>query len=82
MAKEFSNVISPETYYDRTGIGGAGIKDVVAEHKVTRNSKSRGNWLIGWCPKTDCMRRDTSFCDRCIRFSMFKNRVSVEDVET
>lgn len=32
-------------------------------------AKSRGNWSVGFCMKTDCANRGD--CDDCIRFSLY-----------
>lgn len=35
-------------------------------------AKSRGNWNIGWCPRVDCMHRDTNKCEGCFRYSEYE----------
>lgn len=32
--------------------------------------KSRGNWLVGFCPKLDCVNRDCK-CNDCINKSEY-----------
>ena len=33
-------------------------------------AKSRGNWNLGYCMKTDCKNRGK--CDDCFRFSLYE----------
>ena len=68
-----SNVVTPEMYKSRTGVGG-GIKEDVAKHKAHKNSKTRGNYPSGgWCGKSPtCRWHDSSVCSYCFRFSEYE----------
>lgn len=33
--------------------------------------KSRSNWKLGFCMKTDCLNRD-KLCEDCFRFSLYE----------
>jgi hypothetical protein len=74
-----SNVITPETYRNRTGLGGGLKQDIrtdVAEHKYRKNSKDRLNWSTGgWCGKRKyCENANTECCDSCFKFRLFEEK--------
>lgn len=35
-------------------------------------AKSRGNWSLGYCMKTDCQNRTDDKCSECFRFSNYR----------
>jgi len=43
-------------------------------------SKSRGNWNINFCMKSDCANRDTK-CKECIRFSNYKKEYFFDTIK-
>ena len=36
--------------------------------------KSRGNWQVLWCPKTDCKHHGTKACDKCFKEDLYSKK--------
>lgn len=77
MSRPFSNnVVTPEMFAKRTGIGSKAYPDVkerTAEHRRNMNYKSRGNYATGgYCGKAARCANVDMLCGQCIKWDKFK----------